>query len=86
MLTASHIEFLHVSSGSSPVDKLDCKFGHLFFKKRTCKIYFLPPCTSGTECLEPVHMNIMLGEYGILETQLCILEQQFSTGVLQKFI
>lgn len=47
----------------------------LFFKKRPCKIYLQPPCKSENQFLQPLNINVMLGEYGILETQPCLLEQ-----------
>lgn len=67
-----------VSSGNTPINQLDCKFRYFLFKKGTCRIHFLNLCKSENKFLEPLHISITLDEYGILETQLCLLEQFFS--------
>lgn len=80
MLTANHIVrvCVCVSSGNTPVNQLDCKIRYFLFKKGTCRIHFLHPCKFENEFLEPLHISITLGEYGIHETQPCLVEQFFS--------
>lgn len=49
-----------------------------FFQEGTMWGIFSASCKSEDEFLQPLHMNAMLGEHGILETQPGLLEQSFS--------